>query len=652
MMRAMFVFAAAMVVANVFGSVEPKLLPLPPGAVEPRGWLRDWCLTARAGYIGHMDEVDPAFPLAWTEEYAATRASIYAWNKGAWPLEGGGYWFDGLVRLGYCLHDEALIAYARRRLAPAVAHAAPGKCLFLWWLKRDPKILADISKPEHGWLVWASGLLSRPLLAEYEASRDPKILEALRVVYGSDTDSLIQTTWSFSNPTALYWTWRYTRDPAVAKALDAVCDDAHSKLRPELDRYRRPPDLTPGSVTENAHGVQVIESSTPWAWMYLYTGRRQYLDAALGWHELVNRLSMQPNGAPAMDEFYQPTGSACGSETCVVAAYLWSQLALFSVTGDGTFADRAERDFFNAGPGTVTRDFNRHVYQQPPNRIAAGPDQWNYARKHAPLCCTAALNRTLPYYVTSMWMATPDGGYEAVCHGPAALNTDKITVECQTDYPFGERLVYTVTPKTAGEIPLTFRVPGWCTGATLTLNGQPCRAFRVSRAWKPGDTLVLTLPMTPVLARGFDRGSCIPFTGVPHNSAQPRALPKPGDCSGEPYATVSYGPLLFALGLPEAGGDPNKLAPGAQWQYALDVKNPGLTLTRAAMPAKWDWPLAAPVRIEANAVPIPDWKPAALAFLRLPPKPVACGPATPRVRLSLIPYGCAKLRISMFPVAE
>ena len=28
---------------------RPAFIPLPPGAVEPAGWLRDWCLAARDG---------------------------------------------------------------------------------------------------------------------------------------------------------------------------------------------------------------------------------------------------------------------------------------------------------------------------------------------------------------------------------------------------------------------------------------------------------------------------------------------------------------------------------------------------------------------------------------------------------------------------
>ena len=40
---------------------RPAFLPLPPGAVEPAGWLRDWCLAAREGFTGHMDEYDIEF---------------------------------------------------------------------------------------------------------------------------------------------------------------------------------------------------------------------------------------------------------------------------------------------------------------------------------------------------------------------------------------------------------------------------------------------------------------------------------------------------------------------------------------------------------------------------------------------------------------
>lgn len=42
-------------------STHPAFIALPPGAVEPEGWLRDWCIAARDGYTGHMDEYGNEF---------------------------------------------------------------------------------------------------------------------------------------------------------------------------------------------------------------------------------------------------------------------------------------------------------------------------------------------------------------------------------------------------------------------------------------------------------------------------------------------------------------------------------------------------------------------------------------------------------------
>ena len=71
-----------------------------------------------------------------------------------------------------------------------------------------------------------------------------------------------------------------------------------------------------------------------------------------------------------------------------------------------------------------------------------------------------------------------------------------------------------------------------------------------------------------------------------------------------------------------------------------------MILERRAMPARWDWPLAAPLMLRANAIEV-AWNPDPKAP-RLPLLPTARSkPAQP---VTLIPYGCTKFRISMFPV--
>jgi hypothetical protein len=123
------------------------------------------------------------------------------------------------------------------------------------------------------------------------------------------------------------------------------------------------------------------------------------------------------------------------------------------------------------------------------------------------------------------------------------------------------------------------------------------------------------------------------------------------NADGAPYAAVSYGPLLFALPIADTK-DANTPDPAAKWSYALDVQGDRLGadigVERQAMPAKWDWPLAAPLKLRARAVAI-DWSPT-LKAPRLPAQPIAKG--GPAETVTLIPYGCTKFRVSMFPVTE
>ena len=642
---------------------RPTFLPLPPGVIEPTGWLRDWCLAARDGYTGHMDDVDDEFKRAWAPDHKMTGEGLL-WYKGAWPYEGGGYWFDGLARLGFALHDDTLTAQAKRRLYAVADHMTPTGLLFLWWLDRSrPGDRQAVTAALDGWPLWACGLLGRSMAGFYAGSGDKHILEALAMAYGSDTNCLRSIPGNLSNLWPAFDTYAWTGDPRIAAALDALFK-TEGALAPNLNRYRNPPALVPNTTVDNAHVVEFLESTTPWAVGYLWTGDRRYLQAAVAWHDLLERVAMQPYGVPVSDEWYGPTGAFRGSETCDVAGYVWSQICLLSMTGEGRMADRIERAFFNAGPATVARDFKSHVYFQSPNRFAnLSPDfphgpragGGTYRSKHSPLCCTAALNRIVPWFVTHLWMGTYDNGLAAVCYAPCkvtALVADRVPVviECRTDYPFNESIELIVRPEREAAFPLDLHIPGWCKAPGLSVNGtavgvkSDIRGFaRIDRTWKPGDTVRLHLPMTPRVETGRDAASGAPYNGA--HTVTPVTIPDAASTRGAPYATVSCGPLLFALPIPDTT-DANTPEPVARWQFALDVQNPGLSVERLPMPARWDWPLSAPLKLWANLAEIP-WNP--------DPK----SPRLPSLRatqrksaeaISLVPYGCTKFRISMFPV--
>jgi hypothetical protein len=67
------------------------------------------------------------------------------------------------------------------------------------------------------------------------------------------------------------------------------------------------------------------------------------------------------------EEYLAGIGSTCNTETCNVAAELWTHYWLLRITGDAALGDRMERIFFNAGPIPVSRDFQLVAYYQTPN---------------------------------------------------------------------------------------------------------------------------------------------------------------------------------------------------------------------------------------------------------------------------------------------
>jgi hypothetical protein len=627
---------------------RPALIMLPPGAVEPAGWLRDWCLAARDGYTGHMDDVHVEFKRAWAADHQMTGDRLN-WPNGAWPYEGGGYWFDGLVRLGYVLHDDALVAQAKNRFNVVIHHIHPNSILFLWWLNKNRPEDTKAVTCDSGWPIWASGLLGRGMSAYYAASGDPRALRTLETAYSGSRD-WVRLGGGMSNvwPSLQAYTW--TGNKEIAKSLDMVFSKEAGKEPPlgTVNRYSRMPNPKPGAET-NDHVVVFLEGTTPWSLGYLWTGKREFLDATLAWHDLLERVAMQPSGVPVADEYYGPTGAFRATETCDVAGYLWSQIVLLSVSGQGRMADRAERAFFNAGPATVARDYRTHVYFQSPNRVVDGSPPCphgpqasgcSYHATHMPLCCTAALNRITPNYVMHMWMATYDNGLAATHYGPckvSALAADRVPVEivCRTDYPFNDVVEISVKPAQEAAFPMSFRIPGWCKNPEVSVNGSALPAapdakgfVRIDRTWKAGDAVRLRFPMAVSVATGRDQNA-----------------------QGAPWASVSYGPLLFALPIADTQG-PNVPDPAAKWSYALDAQGEkleeGLVVERRAMPAKWDWPLAAPLALRARGVAV-DWKPDPKAP-RLPAAPVAKSDASEP--LTLVPYGCTKFRVSMFPITQ
>jgi len=261
----------------------------------------------------------------------------------------------------------------------------------------------------------------------------------------------------------------------------------------------------------------------------------------------------------------------------------------------------------------------------------------------------------VPWFVTHMWMGTYDNGLAATCYGPCKVTAMAgdgvpVVIVCKTDYPFDDAINLSVQPARKAAFPLDLHIPAWCRAPTLRVNGSIVAArpnqkgfVRLNRKWKSGDTVQLRLPMTPTVQRGRDAASGPPYDGA-HRPTRV-TIPEESSVKAAPFASVSYGPLLFALPIPDTP-DANTPDPAARWRFALDAQEPGLKVERSALPTHWDWPLKAPLRLQANVVEI-AWNPDP-KVPRLPLLPSA--KSKPAETVTLVPYGCTEFRISMFPV--
>ena len=167
--------------------------------------------------------------------------------------------------------------------------------------------------------------------------------------------------------------------------------------------------------------------------------------------------------------------------------------------------------------GCITKDFKSLQYFSSVNQfIATGTSNHNlykhgstwmaYRPTHETECCSGNVNRMLPNFVSRLWMTDNEGGAVAAIYGPsqATFTTEKgdITIE-SGDYPFADNVWFRVSGDEGASIPLTMRIPSWCSNASLTVNGSPVDItlaagtfVKLPSAVKNGDVVRLDLPMT------------------------------------------------------------------------------------------------------------------------------------------------------------
>ena len=221
---------------------------------------------------------------------------------------------------------------------------------------------------------------------------------------------------------------------------------------------------------------------------------------------------------------YQLPNTTAHNETCAnIGNLLWNWRMLL-VTGQARYADVLEEALYNSVLSGVSLDGDRYFYTNPLRASRAFPYdlRWSGGRKEyiaLSNCCPPNLARTMAEVSDYMYSLSPKGLWVNL-YGGNTLSThlpDKslLRLSQQTNYPWDGKVTITLQQAPTNPFSIYLRIPGWCKGASLTVNGQPIQSANrssvpasaltsgtyaeIHRSWKRGDVITLNLPMPAVL---------------------------------------------------------------------------------------------------------------------------------------------------------
>ncbi|MFQ6131345.1 MAG: beta-L-arabinofuranosidase domain-containing protein [Armatimonadota bacterium] len=625
------------------GNREPllpsPLLKLPIGAITPQGWLRHMLELEADGLTGHLPEIS-----RWCK--AEDNAWLSPEGKGHSPWEELPYWLKGYGDLGYVLKDEKIINQARTWIEAMLASQEPDGYF-------GPRANRD---KDTGPDVWPNMIALNCLQSYHEATGDERVLPFMsryfRWQLGLPKESLLfpppfwQRMRAGDNLESIYWLYNRTGE---AWLLDLA-----TKI------HENTAEWTEGIASW--HGVNISQCFRQPAEYYMQARDPKFLQAAeRNYKTVMDRYGQVPGGMFGADEncregYYGPRQAA---ETCSMVEFMHSFQMLAKITGNPLWADRCEEVAFNSFPASQPPDLKGLHYLTAPNMVQL--DRQNKSPglqnrgcmlaydPHSYRCCQHNISHGWPYYAEELWHATPNNGLCASLYAASEVEAkvgDGTTVRIteETDYPFRDTVELTLAAPQPVRFPLHLRIPRWCDAPKVSINGQPVNVAArplsylvVERLWRDGDKVILQLPMQTAV-KVWERNQ---------NSV-----------------SVSRGPLTYSLKIGErweryAGTDDwpaYEVYPTTPWNYGLEVDadDPAGSLQLELKPGPLpDQPFTvetAPVEMRARARKIPGWQMEGGLVGRLQMSPAKS--TEPIETVTLIPMGCARLRISAFPTVS
>ncbi|WP_151476195.1 beta-L-arabinofuranosidase domain-containing protein [Streptomyces albicerus] len=271
---------------------------------------------------------------------------------------------------------------------------------------------------------------------------------------------------------------------------------------------------------DGLHANQHIPIFTGLIRLYDATGETRYLTAAKNFWGMVIPHRMFGIGGTSTAEFWKARGVIAGTisdtsaESCCAYNLLKLSRMLFFHEQDPKYMDYYERALYNQVLGSkqdkadAEKPLVTYFIGLTPGHVR------DFTPKQGTTCCEGTGMESATKYQDSVYFKKADGSALYVnLYSPTTLTWSEkgVTVTQTTDYPREQGSTLTIGGGSAA-FELRLRVPSWAkSGFQVTVNGSAVSGtpaagsyFAVSRTWRSGDVVRVTIPFRVRVEKALD----------------------------------------------------------------------------------------------------------------------------------------------------
>ncbi len=614
---------------------EVPFTQLPIGSVKAEGWLLKQLQLQKDGLTGHAEMLYNG------NNDLGTGSDWLGGTGDSW--ERVPYYLKGLVALAYELDNDSLKTKAQKWIE--------------WTLNHQQR--SGFFGPVNNKDWWPRMPMLYALKDYFEATGDSRVIPFFTKYFQYqynylDTQPL--DSWGKSragdNIELVFWLYNRTGEAFLLDLADKLKNQAYDWT----DIFTNNKFNQFGADFQPKHNVNVPQAMKMPAVYYQKSLSQADRDAFTVGREHLMGEHGQPHGMESGNEMLAGKSSLTGLELCSAVEQMQTCETVQMILGDASIGDLLEKVAFNALPGGLTNDMKGLQYYQQANQVVSKFGYIGFAQNYdngnmpGPYsgygCCRFNFHMGFPYFVKTMWAATPDNGLAAMAYAPCTVNAlvadnVKIGIHEITNYPFDEQLTFVISADQSAKFPLKFRIPSWCKSPEIKVNNVaqsnivPGEFYTILRTWSNNDVVSINFPMP-----------------INVNQEVNNAV------------SIQRGPLVYSLKMNENWSVHNdygngfreyEVSPASAWNYALEIdqNHPenSIQVNRLVNGSIPENPFAEPpVTLSVSARKLPSWTLSHNERIATDPPYGPVETSEQPEQITLVPYGSETLRVTCFPV--